>query len=413
MRITAARGARMVRRSELSFAPVADPRRGEPTHALEGVLNLLVAAIAGSKLDFRGAEDFASDIEDRMLRRLGLKNGGPSDTAMYELVGRLSSEGFREALWGQVRADLDSKAVTNDLFAHGVMTFDGKGAGSGLGEAPCSSARQSVCDSEGTACWDAYALRACLTSSLARPVVDQEFIQTKGSEPPAFRLVFARLTRRFPKLFRYVTADANFTGEENAKLVSGTGKAYLFGLKGNRKRLYEQGRQALAGAAVLAMTTERARGEQVERQLYRAPAPADCLSGATEFWLVKQTHTAPTGKVSVEERYFVTSILPPEVSDDERLRLVRLHWGIENGPNWTDDVILREDAKTPCATGEGVVVMSWLRALAYNLVSVFRARLPKKDRRLQPWRRSMELLRDVFVLGLARLPDEEATVTLG
>lgn len=413
MPISAARGARLVRRSALLFEPIADPRRGEPTHALQGMLSLLVASLASNKLDFRGAEDFASDIEAKMLRRLGLKNGSPSDTAMYELVGRLQSTGFREVLWDQVRADLDSKAVTNDLFARGVMTFDGKGAGSGLGDAPCSSVRQSVCDDKGTVCWDAYALRACLTSSLARPVLDQEFIQTKGSEPPAFRLVFARLSKRFPKLFRYVTADANMTGQENAELVSAADKVYVFGLKGNRKRLYEQAKQAFAGAVVLASTTERARGEEVRRELLRAQAPATCLHRATEFWLIRQTHTAPTGKVSIEERYFVTSIPPTELTDDERLRLVRLHWGIENGPNWTDDVLLKEDTKTPCATGEGVVVMSWLRALAYNLVSIFRAHLPRKDRMLRQWKRCTEMLRDVFVLGLARLPQEEAAATLG
>ena len=163
----------------------------------------------------------------------------------------------------------------------------------------------------------------------------------------------------------------------------------------------------------MATTTERTGGEEVHRQLFRAPAPANCLFGATEFWHIKQTHTSAAGKVTVEDRFFVTSIPAAELSNDECLRLVRLHWGIENGPNWTDDVILKEDTRTPCATGEGVVVMSWLRALAYNLVSVFRAHLPLKDRRLQAWKRSAELLRDIFVLGLARLPDEEVAVTLG
>jgi len=413
MPVSAARGARLVRRSMLGFESIVDPRcdRGK-SHALEGMLRLLVACLASGKPDFRGAEEFASDIEPRALRGLGLKNGGPSDTAMYETVGRLSCEGFREILWKQVRADLDSKAVVNDLFEGGVASFDGKGAGSGTGAAPCSSVRQSVCDEQGTLCWNAYALRACLTSSLARPTLDQEFIQTKGSEPPAFRQVFARVVQRFPKLFRYVTADANMTGEENARLVTEARRVYLFGLKGNRKHLYEQAQEALEGAPILLTATERARGYEVTRQLFRVPVPDKCLFGATQFWCVRQTSVDSKGDSSVENRVFVTSIPGGELSDEQCLRLVRLHWGIENGPNWTSDILLREDSKTPCAIGEGVVVMSWLRSLAYNLVSVFRAHLPLKDRRLRQWRRAAELLRDVFVFG--PLPaDEEPAVVLG
>lgn len=409
MPVSPACGARLVRRSALSFDPVADPRRA-PQHSLNGLGRLIIASLASAKLDFREAEELGSDLGPSALRQLGLKNG-PSDTTMYELVGKLSPEGFREVLWDQVRADLNSKAILNDLFPGGVASFDGKGAGSGLGPAPCSSVRESVCDSKGTVCWDAYALRACLTSSLAHPVLEQEFIHTKGSEPAAFRLAFTRVTKRFPKLFRYVTADANMTGEEDARMVTEAGKVYVFGLKLNRKRLYEQGLVALKGATAEAMTIDRADGAEVHRQLFRAPVPAESLFGATEFWLVRQTHSRPSGEVKVEDRYFVTSAPPGELSGEQCLSLVRLHWGIENGPNWTDDVVLKEDTKTPCGAGEGAVVMSWLRSLAYNLVSVFRAHLPKKDRRLVPWKRAAELLRDVFVIGYS--PSErEIPVTL-
>jgi hypothetical protein len=47
------------------------------------------------------------------------------------------------------------------------------------------------------------------------------------------------------------------------------------------------------------------------------------------------------------QRYFVMSILTGALTRDEKLALVRLHWGIENGCLWTLDVVLGEDDGDP------------------------------------------------------------------
>ena len=54
------------------------------------------------------------------------------------------------------------------------------------------------------------------------------------------------LYRQFPRLFRYVTADAGIISEENAREVLEAGKHYLFALKQNLKWLYRYALLALA-----------------------------------------------------------------------------------------------------------------------------------------------------------------------
>ena len=127
------------------------------------------------------------------------------------------------------------------------------------------------------------------------------------------------------------------------------------------------------------------------------------LKGARQLWLIRQTTLVPGCVATVDERYFVTSLHPEEVTASAALRLVRLHWGIENGHNWTMDCILDEDASQPCQQSrDSIEVVTWLRILALNILATWRARLPLKDGLPQPWRRVMQRLRDLVVL-LGRL----------
>ena len=82
------------------------------------------------------------------------------------------------------------------------------------------------------------------------------------------------------------------------------------------------------------------------------------------------------------------------------LPLVRVHWGIENYYNWRLDMVLGEDARQSCRSTRVVLeVVAWLRALAFNLISCFRAHLHPQGRPLMEWARACELLRDSFVHG--------------
>ena len=141
-------------------------------------------------------------------------------------------------------------------------------------------------------------------------------------------------------------------------------------------------------------------GAQVYRELRRVNVPSEVtFPGAKQLIGDNQNRIEDDGTVEAEDRVFITAVPWEELSANELLNLVRLHWVIENGCNWTADVILDEDSRRPCNQGYGPIVVSWLLMLAYNLVSVFRAHLPLKDHRPERWERAREMTYQAF-LGL-------------
>lgn len=399
--LTSKRALRVVARTKLSFDEVQDCRayRGSQQQTLPAIMRLMIAGLACGKMVLRAIEDLSTDINLRIARQIGLK-GRVSDTTQYELLSRTPPEGFRKTLWGQIRKDIDSKAITNNLFTQGVISYDGKGGGSGLGEPPNELCRRSVCDAKGTIFWDVFVLRGCLTSSSARPCIDQEIIPEKKGEATTFPIMLERDVKRFPRLFRYVTGDAGLASRTNAQKTLELNKVYFFQIKGNFSRVFPLANGLLSMSPVVAETNERAQGLHVCRQLRRIEIPPEVsFPGATQFVGVRQIRTKDDGTIETEDRVFITAIPLDELSADKLLLLVRLHWGIENGANWTCDVIFEEDTRRPCNQENGPLVAIWLMAIAYNIVAVFRSHLPLKDRRPERWERTRELIYQAL-LGL-------------
>lgn len=399
MPITPARAARFVRRARFDAEAVEDPRaaRGR-RHSFVGMLRLLVLGFVCGKSALRSVEELCERLQPRLRKRLGLLRT-VSDTAFYELLSQMDPKGLRETVWRQVRADLDAKVVTNDLFPVGVLSMDGKGAGGGKGPAPHEACRSTTCDLEGTLAWHLFTVRACLTSSSASPVIHQDFMTSQDGEATMFPKVFAQAVEAFPRLFEIVTYDAGGTSKANAQWVLDHGKHYVFAFKASYPQLFPKARELLGRLPASARTCERANGVTVTRELRRVEPPDDFVfPGVHELWSVTQTRTDEGGNTECEERIFVTSLDPRRFDDEQVLRLVRMHWRIENNAHWTFDMVLREDTTAPCTSGAGTLVVSWLRILAYNLLSGFRAHLPRKEGRRRSWSFCRELANDSLQL---------------
>lgn len=407
MAVTAAQARRAVRRAELSWAPeVKDPRaeKGQ-RHGHHGLLSLLMTAFACGLICLRRVEDLSEDLGLGARRKLGIPRR-VSDTALYRLLARQKAIGFRETVWAQVRVLIDRKVIENDLFAHGVMSVDGKCCWKST-TAHVEGAKTSTDPETGVTTSSFSAFLGVLTSSSARPCLDMELIAEKSGEAPAFRKLLPRVCERFGGQFRIVTADAGLTCRENALTVVEHGKYYLFSLKGNQPNLHRLAEDAFTGqpGPNRAHTSDRRNGSTLFRELHVVnveAVPEVDFPGAVELWRIKQA-TVPDapGQAGAEEvRYFVSNMPASFLSPTQKLELVRLHWGIENGHNWTVDVALEEDDLRPCqASRDSIEVVTWLRVLAYNLLAVWRAGGPKKDRRPLPWSRVMEQLRDAFLVA--------------
>jgi len=389
MSIHLSSATRLVTHAGLSFESVQDPRRRQGLrHPLRGLLSLMVLGFATARRTPRAAEGLCEDLGPKRLRRIGLSRP-ISDTRLHNVTAQLKEDGFREELYRQVQRAMARGDIRNDLLPYGSLSIDGKGAGSGMGTAPNAEARQSVCDAEGTACWDVFALRAVLTSSLAHPCLDQMIINGKSGEATIFPALLDAVARQFDAAFRYVGSDAGLTSVSNACKVRSLGKHYYFAVKGNQPRLHQLAVDGLEDVAHVAHSFERAQGKTVERFLSCIKMPQGDVEfpDATELWRVDCVRSASAHQADAETRYFVVSIPPGELTPEQKLLLVRRHWVIENNSNWTADVVLGEDTRCPVNSGNGTVIVSWLNLLALNLLSILRANLTRKDKQPLAWRR--------------------------
>jgi hypothetical protein len=400
---------RMMTSLGLTFKGVKDPRarRGQ-RHPLGAMLMLLVQALAVGRRVLRQAEALGEDMLREGTAPEGLKRP-VSDTTLDRLLGSVEPEGLEQEVHQVVRRGLDKGLIRHELFARGVVSIDGKAGESTPGQAPCEPSHTTK-DEQGREYWYPYALRASLTSSGAHPVLDQKQLEGKQGEATAFPELFRRVVEKFGGHFEYVTVDAGMTSAANARVVREAGKHYLMALKENFHRLHDKAWVALAAAPVKVRVRERARGEWVERELRVVDMPPEeDFPDARQWVWVRQRRTREGGLPKVETRLFLTSIPSGQLSPERMLTLVRRHWEIENGPNWTADVVLEEDTASPSRRGKAPLVLSWLRLLAYNVLALVRTHLPARDKRPASFARTREVLYQ-GLLGLAVLPESLATL---
>jgi predicted transposase YbfD/YdcC len=367
-----------------------------------GLLGLLVAAFACGLKSLRRVEDFAEDLGACVRKHLVVPKK-VSDTTLWRLLAKQTTAGLGQTVATQVLRLLKHPGLQKVALPMGVMSFDGKSLWTSL-QQQVAGLEAVANDEAGTPLWRLGTLRAVLTSVVAAPCVDLEFIGAKQGESPAFRQLLPRVVQAWGEYFQVITADAGLAAAENAALVRSLGKHYLLGLKGNQPTLHGHAVEALADkrCAPRARTEDRAHGQTVVRELWtHALVPGEVeFAGARLLLCVRQTHLKDDATQSTQWRYFVTSLSTVELSFAHLLRLVRLHWAIENRHHWTLDRVLEEDDRQPCLhSRSSLEVTAWLRVLAYNLVSAWRARLPLKDRLPVAWARACETLRDALVHG--------------
>jgi hypothetical protein len=291
-----------------------------------------------------------------------------------------------------------------------VVSVDGKGLGALEHDADGDA--QKGHRQDGSPYWLSRMLRAVLTSSAAKPCLDQVPIGAKTNEVAAFGDFFDDLLAAYDALFEIVTGDAGLTSKANADRVHAAQKAYVLALKDNQPELLAEARRLLLpriGQPPNAQTEEIYQGKKVQRRLYRTAEMAGYhdWEHLQQVWLVEQTTTAPDGKTTVEQRFFLTNLRSGRLSTAQILTVVRGHWGIENDCFWTLDTQWREDFVPWCASGKAVETVSWLRLMAYNLLQLARQRnlRPRRyDGTLEPppaWRRVFEWVKQALRLDFA------------
>ena len=122
------------------------------------------------------------------------------------------------------------------------------------------------------------------------------------------------------------------------------------------------------------------------------------------MWLVQQvTTTLSTGESSQEDRYLLTSLAPGTLTGQQALAVVRGHWRIENCSNLlVMDTVLEEDDYPWVARGDGLLVSSLIRLMAFNLLQLLRNRTLRSEAgRTLSWRQVGERVHETVILALA------------
>ena len=318
--------------------------------------------LSGCK-NLRAVETFSEIFDERI-----------PDTTIHDILVEIDPEPLRQTVVRGVKDALRDHELPKEEFPVRVTAIDGKSiAVSGTVVGPFSQPISG--GGEGT--FRNMALRAFHVSNETKLFLGQREIHGKTGEPVELRPFIDDLVNDYGNttLLEVISVDAGMTSKANAEYIKGKGLHYIMALKGPQHFLFGEAQRLFADLIKpLKVSTELCNGKEVIRELYRHSLPSGCGSWEhlREFWLVKQSVIDSGGKITREDRYFLSSLPAKNLSNAHVLEAVRMHWGVENNGFWICDTVWQED-DAPWAN-DALVLTSHLRLIAYNIVSRLQTR---------------------------------------
>ncbi len=388
---------------DVGFDQVVDPRdrRGRRWELQTLLVGAMAGLVAGAQ-SLAQAEDLTAKMSVAVRRMLGIDRRIP-DTTLRSTLCELGPDPLRPCLHRAVKVAHRRKALAPVGLPFGVLVMDGKT----IALPSCDdhyAQRQS--QTEGSHLLGMLrTVTCCLVSASAQPCVDAIPIPASTNEMRQFQPALAQVMRAYGSLdlFRLISYDAGACCYENALAVRGYGQHYLFGLKENQPTLLREAERLLGGLgserALASSEDPLGGGSIVVRRAYMTHEMEGfgCWDHLrTVIRAESETLDASGRRAKHENRYFVSSLPAARLTAQQWLRVVRLHWGVENGCHWTLDMAFKEDAHPWIeANPKGALALVLLRRIAYTLLSLFRSVTQRSDeRRKTPWK---DLMRDLYV----------------
>ena len=363
-----------------------DWRDGSVLHTLTQVIRFLTFAKATHALSNRELANATQDVPYQVRRKLGL--GTPlSSSFVFNALRRMPLAGWPSLLADQFRQLLKLCPHVPSPVPGGMIIVDGKKIASGAGEAINEYCQHTI-DDKGNKYWYINAMRACVVVGMQVLCAGQFVMPAGMGEVTAFKTFLTSLRKSLGDAFpRCISIDAGLATMDNLRAVIAEKLDYIAQIKGNNTTLFARMKAAFAQVSVVAAESYDVKsGKRIWRRLYRIAAPAGSPEApdAAQWWKVQHTVVEMgTGETHYMDHYYVTSLAWMLMKPRAILRAIRLHWTIENGSNWTADVIFHEDTHQPCNKDNGIINNSWLLMLAINLVTLIRMLLPPRMAWLQ------------------------------
>jgi hypothetical protein len=323
----------------------------------------------------------------------------------------MSSASSRRASFAAPSTRRSDKALAPERLPFGVLVMDGK-ATALTGCDDHYAQRQS--QDEGSGLQSVLRTMTCsLVSAAAKPCIDAIPIPASTNEMGHFPTALREVVRTYAPLdlFRLVSYDAGACSLENANLVRELRLHYLFGLKNTQPTLLAEAKRLLEhrpASEADAVTEDVSGANVVIRRLYITEEMAgfgDWSHLHTVLRIETETRTRDGHLVARDNRYRIASLSRVALSDPQWLRVVRLHWAVDNNCHHTFDTVFAEDDKPWIEDSpRGALAVLLLRRIAYNLMTLFRSVTQRSDeRRAMPW---ADLLRG-FAQALVALTEAQ------
>ena len=341
-----------------------DPRRSERKWDFDHLLQITMEALVGGCKSLREVERLTEVSGKRV-----------PDTTLHDLLVEIDCEPLHEEIAKGVKEANRCHELDNKELPLRLTIIDGKCLSDTTYEVDSYSIRRSQ---KGCNKYVQSAIRAFHGSSTVKLLMGQERIPQGTNEKGLFPVFLDKLVKLYGRtnLLELFSFDAGFTSIANANAVRERGYDYVFALKDPRVHRITRSAVELLGSCTSPkiVKTETVNGQKVTRSLYRCPAAeVQGWSHAKEFWRVhKESVTLSTGKIVEEQHYYVTSLAPSRLSDEEVAKTIRAHWSIENNANWVMDVAWEEDSRPWC--NQALELISLMRIIAYNIVARFKLR---------------------------------------
>lgn len=331
------------------FADMPDPRvERTKLHKLEDILAITICAVICGAEGWTEIELFGRSKHPWLKTFLELSNGIPSHDTFARVICSIRPDDFEQRFqkWTQAIAENTSEKV---------IAVDGK------------TLRRSFDHANGKAAIHLVSAWACDNKMVFGQIATDE----KSNEITAIPKLLEMLVLEGS----VVTIDAMGCQKKIAETIKESGGDYIFSLKGNHGTLHDEVKLFLDDAIANGGDydyTHRADGGHGRIEIRKVWYSENVQwmrdrqqwQGLSSVAAV-ESHRTIGGKVSIERRYFISSL--SGIDAETMGRMIRSHWGIENKLHWTLDVSFGED-NCRIRKDFGAENFSRLRRIALNLL---------------------------------------------
>jgi predicted transposase YbfD/YdcC len=330
------------------FADLPDPRIDRTKrHALIDILTIALCAVIGGADTWPDIEQFGYAKQGWFKRFLALPNGIPSHDTFNRVFAALDPVQFSDCFLRWMAAVCDATGLKH-------IAIDGKAVRA---------------TPKATASGCLHLVNAWATEN--RLFLGQQAVAEGSNEITAIPALLQMLDLHGA----VVTIDAAGCQTEIATQIRAQAGDYLLAVKDNQPTLHAAIQAAFDRAIATDYaglrsdwdaTSEQGHGRHEERYvtvLYDPPGLPDGWPDVAAVVLVSRERGVQ-GHYSSEAQFYLTSYAGTAA---ELGRLIRGHWGIENGLHWVLDVAFREDANRN-SIGHAGTNLALLRRVATSLL---------------------------------------------